>query len=151
MRAPPVLGLVHPGRLGTALALAMRANVAVVLWAEEGRSRATTKRAEWADFVAVGTLEDLVHRSDVVLAACPPAAAAKAAQAAAAGRVELFIDASRGPVAGTAHVIAADRVVTAQVSAPPPWEEQDARIVLSGRLAATAAGLFAGGPLTVVL
>ena len=151
MRAPPVLGLVHPGRLGTALALAMRANVALVLWAEQGRSRATTKRAEWADFVAVRTLEDLVRRSDIVLAACPPAAAVTAARAANAGHAELFLDASRGPFADLADVIGADRLVTAEVSAPPPWDGQDARIVLTGRLAGTAAALFAGGPLKVIL
>jgi predicted dinucleotide-binding enzyme len=152
VRTPPVLGLAHPGRLGTGLALAMRANLALVLWAEQGRSRATTKRAEWADFVAVGSLADLVRRSDVVLAACPPTAALEAARQAAGQRtVELFIDASGGPVADLADLLDANRLVTVTVSAPPPWDDRGARLVLTGRPAARAAELFAGGPLTVAL
>jgi predicted dinucleotide-binding enzyme len=152
VRTPPVLGLAHPGRLGTALALAMRANLALVLWAEQGRSRATTKRAEWADFVAVGSVGDLVSRSDVVLAACPPTAVLEVArQAAGQQNVELFIAASDGPIPDLADLLDADRLVAATVSAPPPWEERSARLVLSGRSAARGAELFAGGPLTVVL
>jgi predicted dinucleotide-binding enzyme len=151
VRTPPVLGLAHPGRLGTALALAMRANLALVLWAEEGRSRATTKRAEWADFVAVGSLADLVRRSDIVLAACPPIAALEVARKAAGQEtVELFIDASGGAVADLADLLDANRLVTATVSALPPWDEHGARLLLSGRPAAQAAELFAGGPLNVV-
>jgi hypothetical protein len=134
------------------LALAMRANLALVLWAECGRSRTTTKRAEWADFVAVGSVEDLVSRSDVMLAACPPTAASDVArQVAGSETVELFIDASGGPGADLADILDTDRLVTATVSAPPPWDERDARLVLSGRPAARAAELFAGGPLTVIV
>jgi hypothetical protein len=130
----------------------MRANLALVLWAEHGRSRATTKRAEWADFVAVGSLDDLVSRSDVVLAACPPTAALEVArQAADAQTVELFIDASGGLIADLADILHADRLVTATISAPPPWHERGARLVLVGRHADRAAELFAGGPLTVVV
>jgi len=147
-----VLGLAHPGRLGTALALAMRANLALVLWAEQGRSRATTKRAEWADFVAVGSVADLVSRSDVVLAACPPIATSEVARLAAGQQtVELFIDASGGPVADLAEIVDGNRLVVATVSAAPPWDERGARLVLSGRPATRVAELFAGGPLTVVL
>lgn len=152
MRTPPVLGLAHPGRLGTALALAMRANLALVLWAEQGRSRATTKRAEWADFVAVSSVADLVRRSDLMLAACPPIAALEIArQAADQQTVELFIDASGGPVADITDVLDPNRLVTATVGLPPPWDEHGARLVLCGRHAARAAELFAGGPLTVIV
>jgi predicted dinucleotide-binding enzyme len=152
VRTPPVLGLAHPGRLGTALALAMRANLALVLWAEQGRSRATTKRAEWADFVAVGSVADLISRSDVVMAACPPIAALEVAgQAADQQTVELFIDASGGSVADITDVLGPNRLVTATVGVAPPWDEHGARLVLSGRHAARAAELFAGGPLTVVV
>jgi predicted dinucleotide-binding enzyme len=152
VRTPPVLGLAHPGRLGTALALAMRANLALVLWAEQGRSRATTKRAEWADFVAVASVADLVGRSDVVLTACPPIAALEVARHAAEQQtVELFIDASGGPVADITDVLDPNRLVTATVGVPPPWDEHGARLVLAGRHAARAAELFAGGPLTVAV
>jgi len=123
----------------------------LVLWAELGRSRATTKRAEWADFVAVHSVADLLRRSDVVLAACPPdAALALARQTAGHDGVELFVDASRGPVADLAEALGVDRLVTATVNAPPPWDGHDAQLILSGWLAGRAAELFLGGPLTVV-
>jgi 3-hydroxyisobutyrate dehydrogenase-like beta-hydroxyacid dehydrogenase len=44
-----------------------------VLWASEGRSEATRERAR--GFTDVGTVEALVHESDVVLSICPPAIA----------------------------------------------------------------------------
>lgn len=130
----------------------MRANLALVLWAEQGRSRATTKRAEWADFVAVKSVADLVGRADVVLTACPPAAALEVARQAATHRnVELLVDASCAPLAGLAEVIDEERLVTATVSDSPPWDGRHAKVVLSGPLAIRAAELFRGGPLTVIV
>ncbi|HET9323771.1 MAG TPA: DUF1932 domain-containing protein [Gaiellaceae bacterium] len=44
-----------------------------VLWASEGRSEATAARA--AGFTDLGSVEELVRASDVVLSICPPAIA----------------------------------------------------------------------------
>jgi hypothetical protein len=148
MRVPPVLGLLHPSRTGTALATAMRANVALVLWAEEGRSLQTTKRAEWADFVAVNSVGDLVRRSDVILLSCPPQAVPDVAgHIAGAGGATLYLDASGAPIGTLQALLDPARVVTLTVSSPPPWEPGTAWVTLDGAAAGAALGLFAGGPL----
>jgi 3-hydroxyisobutyrate dehydrogenase-like beta-hydroxyacid dehydrogenase len=51
---------------------------AEVVWASEGRSAATAKRA--SRFTDVGSVEELVRTSDVVLSICPPAIAEETAE-----------------------------------------------------------------------
>ena len=51
---------------------------AEVVWASEGRSRATADRA--AGFTDVGTIEELVRTSDTILSICPPAIAEETAE-----------------------------------------------------------------------
>lgn len=64
------VGLLFPGEMGAAVGNAVRGEV---LWASEGRSDATRARA--AGFADVGSVEQLVRLSDVVLSICPPAIA----------------------------------------------------------------------------
>ncbi len=154
MRAP-IVGLLHPGQMGTAVAAAVQLHAGPVLWAEAGRSPATTKRAEWADLLAVRTVADVARRSDVVISLCPPHAALDVArQVAEAGGVELFLDANAvapstmdeiGAVLGAAHV------VDGAVIGPPPWKAGRTVLHLSGPRSAEVAALFADGPLTAQL
>ncbi|MDP9490698.1 MAG: hypothetical protein M3P42_00615, partial [Actinomycetota bacterium] len=60
--------------MGAAVGNAVREEV---LWASEGRSEETAKRAE--AFTDVGSVEELVRSSDVVLSICPPAIAEETA------------------------------------------------------------------------
>lgn len=147
----PIVGVLHPGRMGTAVAAAAKPVAAQVLWAERGRSRTTTKRAEWADLVAVPTVADLVRRSDVVIALCPPHAALDVARAvAAAGGVELYLEANALPAASLAVVTAllgAGHVVGAAVVGPPPWRHGTTVLHLSGPRSHEVAALFAASPL----
>lgn len=69
------IGLLFPGEMGAAVGNAARGEV---LWAREGRSAATTRRAE--AFTDVGSVEELVRSSDVVLSICPPAIAEETAE-----------------------------------------------------------------------
>ena len=66
------VGLLFPGEMGAAIGAAARAEV---VWASEGRSRATAERARRAGLVDVGAVAELVASSEVVLSVCPPALA----------------------------------------------------------------------------
>jgi 3-hydroxyisobutyrate dehydrogenase-like beta-hydroxyacid dehydrogenase len=69
------VGLLFPGSMGAAVGAAARAEV---LWASEGRSEATAKRA--SGFRDVGAVEELVLAADIVLSICPPAIAEEVAE-----------------------------------------------------------------------
>jgi hypothetical protein len=64
-----------------------------VLWASEGRSEATARRA--AAFRDVGTVSEVVAQSEIVLSICPPAIAEDvAAEVAAGGFDGLYVEAN---------------------------------------------------------
>jgi 3-hydroxyisobutyrate dehydrogenase-like beta-hydroxyacid dehydrogenase len=66
-----------------------------VMWASEGRSGATARRAALGGFRDVGTLPELVAASEVILSLCPPAIAEDVASAVgAAGFRGLFVEAN---------------------------------------------------------
>ena len=69
------IGLLFPGDMGAAVGKAVRGQV---LWASEGRSEATRERAQ--DFRDVGSVEELVRGSEVILCVCPPAIAEEVAE-----------------------------------------------------------------------
>jgi hypothetical protein len=64
------VGLLFPGEMGAAVGNAVRGEV---VWASEGRSDATRRRA--AGFKDVGWVHELVRSSQIVLSICPPAIA----------------------------------------------------------------------------
>ena len=64
------VGLLFPGEMGALVGSAIDADV---LWASEGRSDATRKRAE--AFRDVGPVRELVSASEIVISLCPPAIA----------------------------------------------------------------------------
>jgi 3-hydroxyisobutyrate dehydrogenase-like beta-hydroxyacid dehydrogenase len=66
------VGLLFPGEMGAEVGAAVRTEV---LWASEGRSRATAERAARAGLVDVGSLAELVASSEIILSVCPPAIA----------------------------------------------------------------------------
>jgi 3-hydroxyisobutyrate dehydrogenase-like beta-hydroxyacid dehydrogenase len=61
------VGLLFPGEMGALVGSAVQGQV---LWASEGRSEATRKRA--AAFRDVGTVRELVAESELVISLCPP-------------------------------------------------------------------------------
>ena len=84
------VGLLFPGEMGAAVGAAIRGEV---LWASEGRSEATAARA--AGFEDVGTVAELVARSDVVLSICPPGIAEEVAREVAGHCFDgLYVDAN---------------------------------------------------------
>ncbi|MGL5810767.1 MAG: NAD(P)-binding domain-containing protein, partial [Nocardioides sp.] len=68
----PAVAVLHPGRMGAAVAAQLRRGGVRVLWCSVGRSAATARRAEEAGFEPVGSLAEVVAVADIVLSICPP-------------------------------------------------------------------------------
>src|SRR5262245_40393542 len=118
----PVVGVLHPGAMGASLGASLKGRSGQVIWAAEGRSDATAKRAELADLVPVRDVAELVARADVVVSICPPDAAFEVAQQVAGyGRPRIYVDANAiapGTVDRIGALFGPDRVVDAGVIGP---------------------------------
>lgn len=108
------VGLLFPGEMGAAVGAAIRGEV---LWASRGRSAATAVRA--AGFEDVGTVAELVSRSDVVLSVCPPGLAEDVAREVAGhGFGGLYVDANAISPARAERIAALfDRAVDGSITA----------------------------------
>ncbi|MFF1405083.1 DUF1932 domain-containing protein [Streptomyces sp. NPDC058294] len=71
----PIVGILHPGSMGAAVAACAAANASEVLWCEAGRSAASAARAAEFGLTPVARLPELLDRSDIVISLCPPAVA----------------------------------------------------------------------------
>ena len=152
--ARPVVGVLHPVGMGTALGAALKPVAGAVIWAAAGRSHATAKRAEVSDLVGVPDLAELARRSDVVISCCPPSAAldvAREVAAAVAGRstAPLFVDANAvAPATVTAigELLGPCNVVDAAVVGPPARAPGRSALWLAGSRADAVRLLFEGSP-----
>src|SRR5881628_3659825 len=90
------IGLLNPGEMGSVVGAAVRSGGSRVLWAGEGRSAATRKRASEARLEDAGSVSALVAASDVILSVCPPAAAVDVASQVAKLRIAAILTA--GPL-----------------------------------------------------
>jgi 3-hydroxyisobutyrate dehydrogenase-like beta-hydroxyacid dehydrogenase len=88
-----IVGVVHPGEMGTAVGTRGRASGHTVLWASEGRSGETARRARQAGFDDARTVDELARRCDIVVSVCPPHAAVEVARAFASYE-GIYIDAN---------------------------------------------------------
>jgi 3-hydroxyisobutyrate dehydrogenase-like beta-hydroxyacid dehydrogenase len=152
------LGLLHPGRMGTAVAAQARRNGIDVLWCPLDRGTATADRARRAGLTPVASLAELAQESQVVISLCPPAAAEDVADAVAAQAFTgLYLEANAiGPdryhaIADTLTQAGAT-VLDGAVFGPPPSDTVTTRLNLAGPApaAATIAGLFTGTGVQVV-
>lgn len=130
------VGLLFPGEMGAAVGNAVREEV---LWASEGRSAATARRAE--AFTDVGSVEELIRSSDVVLSICPPAIAEETAERVfGLGFEGLYVEANAISPARMRRIAQlGPRVVDGSIIAA-----KGINLYLAGDEAASAAGLFEG-------
>lgn len=145
-----VVGVLHPGVMGSFLGRAVRAAGHEVLWVGAGRSTATRERA--AGFTEVGELAELTSRADTVLSVCPPLYAVPVAEAVARAGLTTgrYVDAnavSPATVQRVADVLPGVDVVDGAVIGGP--STADAVLHLCGPGAAQAATLFDAATLTV--
>jgi 3-hydroxyisobutyrate dehydrogenase-like beta-hydroxyacid dehydrogenase len=142
-----VVGLLHPGEMGSALGSVLQAQGAAVLWASAGRGTATVARAGAAGIEDAGTASELARRSDMIISVCPPHAARDVARA-VAGFTGVFVDAN-AVSPDTARAIASlveaggATFVDGGIVGPPPLQPGMTRLYLSGPATALVAGLFA--------
>jgi 3-hydroxyisobutyrate dehydrogenase-like beta-hydroxyacid dehydrogenase len=150
-----VVGLMHPGSMGSAVGAALRAAGHDVRWASEGRSDATAQRARDAGLTDVGDLDALLEAAEVVLSICPPHAARSVAQRAASFG-GLYVDANAvSPQTARAVQTLVEpggaRFVDGGIVGPPPTQPDTTRLYLSGDDALAVARLFDAGPLQAVV
>jgi len=130
-----IVGLLHPGEMGAAVAGQLPVPV---VWASEGRSQETGRRAEV--FEDVGTADALVARADVILSICPPHAAREVAGS-VAGFEGIYVDANAiAPATARAVLSLFARGVDGGIVGGPSAP----RLYLSGADAPAVAELFAG-------
>ena len=147
------LGLLHPGEMGASVGAAARSAGAEVLWASEGRSRATRERAERAGFRDLGDLGALLGRSGVVLSVCPPHCAMDlAGEVAERGFGGLYVDANAIAPEMSRQieamiVEAGGSYVDGGIIGPPARERGSTRLYLSGTRADEVVALFEGSVL----
>jgi 3-hydroxyisobutyrate dehydrogenase-like beta-hydroxyacid dehydrogenase len=144
------LGLLHPGDMGTSVGAAARSQGARVVWAREGRSSATARRAEAACFEALPDLAALVRASDVIISVCPPHGAEDLANdVIAAGFKGLYVDANairpeRARRISEMVMAAGGRFVDGGIVGVMPKAPGETRFYLSGPDASEVAALFQG-------
>lgn len=157
--ARPVVGVLHPGKMGAAVGSALKPAAGVVVWAAAGRSITTSKRAELADLVSVPDTAELARRADLIVSVCPPEAAERvaadvAAAAADRPRPPLYLEANAvapDTVRAIGDLLGPANVVDGSIIGPPPWEPGHTALWLSGTAAPEVATLFAGSPFTATV
>src|SRR6266545_114186 len=144
-----VVGLLHPGEMGAAIGAVLRQRETEVLWASEGRSKATAARAEAAGLSDVGSVAEVSRRSDILLSVCPPHAAADVAAAVGEFR-GVYVDANAISPA-TARRIGGRfrRFVDGGIVGGPPGDARGPRLYVSGLDAGPVPKLFEGTPVDV--
>jgi 3-hydroxyisobutyrate dehydrogenase-like beta-hydroxyacid dehydrogenase len=127
-----------------------------VLWASAGRGPATQRRAQAADLTDVGTLPELIARSQLVVSVCPPHAAVEVAGTVATlGFGGIYVDANAVAPA-TARALGAmveragGRFVDGDLSGDRVRPDSATRLYVSGRAAGEVAAVFAPTDLEAV-
>jgi 3-hydroxyisobutyrate dehydrogenase-like beta-hydroxyacid dehydrogenase len=148
----PVIVLLHPGAMGSAVGAALGGRGHEVRWVADGRSAATAARADRARLVRRERLGDALDGADVVLSVCPPAAAEDVADQ-IAGFPGVFVDANAISPRKQQRIAArvGPGAVDGSIIGGPPWQAGTTRLYLSGPRAGEAAALFAGSPLEAVV
>jgi 3-hydroxyisobutyrate dehydrogenase-like beta-hydroxyacid dehydrogenase len=151
------IGLLNPGEMGSMVGAAVRSGGSRVLWAGEGRSAATRKRASDAGLEDAGSVTALVRASDVILSVCPPHAATDVATQVAALRFAgTYVDgnavspATAREIGGIVEKVGAT-FVDGGIIGPPPVKPGTTRFYVSGAGAERIAGLLTAGALQSIV
>ena len=149
----PVVGIVSPGAMGSALGARLRDGGSRVLVALDGRSERSRRLGTDAGLEDAGSLAALLSEAAVVLSVVPPGSALEAAAAIAANAgsarplvadLNAVAPATIERIAETLRDVGLD-LVDGSISGPPPHGEGSTRVYLAGPRAAEVADLpFAG-------
>jgi 3-hydroxyisobutyrate dehydrogenase-like beta-hydroxyacid dehydrogenase len=144
------IGLLHPGDMGAAVGAALAGAGHEVLWASDGRSEASARRAAEAGLTDVGDVGGVLARAQVVFSIVPPHAAREVAGA-ARDYAGVWVDANAiAPATARAVAAGVARYVDGGIVGPPPHRAGTTRLYLSGAGAADVAALLDGTPLEAI-
>jgi 3-hydroxyisobutyrate dehydrogenase-like beta-hydroxyacid dehydrogenase len=151
------IGLLNPGEMGSMVGAAVRSAGSRVLWAGEGRSGATRKRAADAGLEDAGSVASVVKASEIILSVCPPHAAVDVATQVAALRFAgTYVDgnavspATAREIGGIVEKGGAT-FVDGGIIGPPPVKSGSTRFYVSGTGADRIAALLTAGPLQAIV
>jgi len=151
------VGLLNPGDMGSKVGAAVRSAGSRVLWAGEGRSADTRKRAVEGGLEDVGSVAALVRASDVILSVCPPHAAVDVAKEVAGLRFAgTFVDgnavspATAREIGGVVEKGGAS-FVDGGIIGPPPVRPGTTRFYVSGTASERISALLNAGPLQAIV
>ncbi len=139
-----IVGLLHPGEMGSAVGRVLQDNGHEVVWASEGRSDATRERAR--TFRDAGTVDSLAGEAELILSICPPHGAVDVAGS-LRGFDGIYVDANAiSPMRAQEVAALHPRFVDGGIVGGPP-EEPGTTLYLSGDEAPAVAALFDGSVL----
>jgi 3-hydroxyisobutyrate dehydrogenase-like beta-hydroxyacid dehydrogenase len=151
------IGLLNPGEMGSMVGAAVRSAGSRVLWAGEGRSGATRKRAADAGLEDAGSVASVVKASEIILSVCPPHAAVDVATQVAGLRFSgTYVDgnavspATAREIGGIVEKGGAT-FVDGGIIGPPPVKPGSTRFYVSGTGADRIAALLTAGPLQAIV
>jgi 3-hydroxyisobutyrate dehydrogenase-like beta-hydroxyacid dehydrogenase len=142
------VALLHPGNMGVTIGAAAATSGARVVWVSDQRGEATRRRATQAGLADVGSLNNALAQSDIVLSVCPPHAAVEVAEQVAAQKFTgVYIDANAVSRATAEHI---GEIVTRSgasfvdggIIGSPVKQAGTTRLYLSGPHAKDVAELF---------
>jgi 3-hydroxyisobutyrate dehydrogenase-like beta-hydroxyacid dehydrogenase len=152
----PVVGLLHPGEMGSAIGATLVASGNRVLWASAGRGAQTRERAAGLGLDDAGSVEALAKQAVTIVSVAPPHAALDVAREVAGFRFRgIFVDAN-AVATETAMTIkrliedAGGRFVDGGIIGPANRKPGAARIYLAGTEAAAVKRLLEAGPVTPI-
>lgn len=153
MTEPQIL-LLHPGAMGAAIGARLRARGLSILWASDGRSDESVRRARAADLTDCETIAQGLESCQIVLSVCPPHGAVELAQQVAdLGFTGQYIDANAISPQSSAQIskivsTAGATFTDGGIIGPPPAGNSQARLYLSGGNPHKLAELLNSPPLT---
>ena len=149
-----IITILHPGEMGTSVAVAAISSGHRVLWVSEGRSEETKQRALFLKLKDVEMLT-AIHESDIIFSICPPHAAFQMANTVAeTGFKGLYVDANAGSPEKKLlinELLKSKNIdfVDGGIIGPPANSEGSTRLYVSGERCKEVAAIFTDGFLGV--
>ncbi len=149
------IGILHPGQMGTVVAVSARNGGNEVYWASEGRSTSTHARASQAGLQDAGTLGRLCELCPIIVSVCPPEFAEQIAEQVARHSYQgTYVDANAISPERTQRIAQlleerGARFVDGGIIGPPTMNRSRTWLYLSGENADSVAHHFSSGPIEV--
>lgn len=146
-----IVGILHPGEMGSSLAASMVETLGTVHWCSEGRSVATRQRALNAGLSEIRSMAEFCSSCTLIIGVCPPHAAFAQAHTLVESRYKgLYLEAnaiSPASVKLIAHLLqpAGITLVDGGIIGLPPTQRGTTWLYLSGPEAARVQFCFAKG------